>query len=73
MSDAIHSPTVAAEYLALEDLTGTFERLFQALKHLDPRHRGPPGQRPWQSGAEPTSCWAGWSPNSRKDADASTP
>ena len=91
MSDAIHSPTVAApfphariaelveqaadlfsdyctskerardaaEYLTLEDLTGTFERLFQALNHLDPRHRGPPGQRPWQSGAEPTSCWAG--------------
>ena len=46
MSDAIHSPTVAAEYLALEDLTGTFERLFQALNHLDPRHRGPPGQDP---------------------------
>lgn len=35
-----------AEYLALEDLTGTFERLFQALNYLDPRHRGPPEQDP---------------------------
>ena len=36
----------AAEYLAFEDLTGTFERLFQALNHPDLRQRGPPGQGP---------------------------
>ena len=104
MSDAIHSPTVAApfpharisepveqatdlfsdyctskerardaaEYLALEDLTGRLSGCSRRST-ISTRVIVDRQDKTLASGAEPTSCWAGWSPNSRKDADASTP